>query len=58
MVIRIGRGVPGRRRIPGWADFVAHCCQLVLLATLLGVALWPVVPFEDVPRWIFETSAR
>lgn len=58
MVIRIGRGVPGRRRIPAWVDMAAHVGQLVLLVLLLAAALLPPATPAGAPRWTYETSSR
>jgi hypothetical protein len=40
---RVGRGVPGRRRTPGWARDVLSVGRAVMLALLLAAVLQPAV---------------
>jgi hypothetical protein len=47
--IRVGHGVPGRRRTPGWARDVLAVGRAVMLALLLVAVLQPAV-LSGTPR--------
>lgn len=54
---RVGRGVPGRRRVPGWADGVLFVCRLVLLMALVVAFLPPPLP-PGAQRWTYVCGVR